>query len=166
MVSTGEKKGYSEDMIKILFICHGNICRSSCAEYVFKDMVKKAALSDRFYIESKATSSEELGNGMYPPMARVLANHGNSSSGHRARRMQREDYDDFDLIIGMDQENMYYMRRMWPEDPEDKLRLLLTYTDHPREVSDPWYTRDFETAYRDIEEGCAALLEYLLRSLQ
>lgn len=152
-------------MKKILFICHGNICRSSCAEYVFRDMVTKAGMAKDFHIESKATSSEELGNGMYPPMARVLAGHGISSGGHRARRMKESDYDEFDLLIGMDSENMFYMHRMWREDPEDKLHLLLDYTDHPREVSDPWYTRDFETAYRDIEEGCEALFAQLTLDL-
>ena len=148
-------------MTKILFICHGNICRSSCAEYVFRDIVKRSDMEDDFYVESKATSSEELGNGMYPPMAKVLISHGIISSGHRARRMKEGDYDDFDLLIGMDSENMYYMNRMWKDDSEGKLHLLLDYTDNPREVSDPWYTRDFETAYRDIVEGCEALFQHL-----
>lgn len=146
-------------MLRILFICHGNVCRSSCAEYVFKDMLKKEDRSDDFYVESKATSTEELGNGVYPPMERVMIGHGITCSGHRARQMKKDDYDDFDLIIGMDSENMFYMKRMWPEDPGEKLKLLLEYTDNPREISDPWYTRDFEKAFKEIEEGCKALLD-------
>ncbi len=148
-------------MVRILFICHGNVCRSSCAEYVFKDMIKKEGCSDDFYIESKATSTEEIGNGVYPPMERVLISHGITCSGHRARQMKKDDYDDFDLIIGMDSENMFYMKRLWPDDQGEKLRLLLDYTDNPREISDPWYTRDFEKAFKEIEEGCTALLEHL-----
>ncbi len=148
-------------MVRILFICHGNVCRSSCAEYVFKDMIKKEGCSDDFYIESKATSTEEIGNGVYPPMERALISHGITCSGHRARQMKKDDYDDFDLIIGMDSENMFYMKRLWPDDQGEKLKLLLDYTDNPREISDPWYTRDFEKAFKEIEEGCTALLEHL-----
>ena len=149
-------------MTKILFICHGNICRSACAEFVMKEIVRREDVSDRFYIESKGTSAEELGNGMYPPMYKELKKHGIDGGGHRARRMRQPDYDDFDLLIGMDDENRYFMNRMWPGDPEGKLHLLLDYTDHPREVSDPWYTRDFAQAYDDIREGCEALFRALV----
>lgn len=145
-------------MIKILFICHGSICRSPMAKYIMTDLVEKAGYGDEFLIDSAATSSEELGNPVYPPARAILKSHGIDCSGYAARRMRFEDYEEYDLIIGMDSENMYYMRRMWKEDPEGKLRLLLDYSKSPREVSDPWYTRDFETAYNDILEGCTCLL--------
>lgn len=147
-------------MIKILFICHGNICRSSAAEYIFKNMVNNAGRAAEFHIESKGTSAEELGNGMYPPMAKVLSAHGIDYAGHRARRLRKEDYDKFDYIIGMDDENMYNMKRLWNTESMTKVQLLLDFTDDPREVSDPWYTRNFEKAYDDIECGCRALLDY------
>ena len=150
-------------MIKILFICHGNICRSPMCEYVLKDLVKKEGLSDKFEIASAATSSEELGNPVYPPAKRKLAEHGIGCDGHHARRMTREDYDYYDYLIGTDQENMHYMLWLWGNDPENKCSLIMDYTGHPREVSDPWYTRDFEATWRDVSEGCAAFLEYLKR---
>ena len=111
-------------MIKVLFICHGNICRSAMAEYVMKDLVKKAHREDEFEIASAATSSEELGNPMYPPARAKLAEHGISGDGHTARRMRAGDYDDYDMLIGMDSENLYYMRRMWHDDPEGKFSLI------------------------------------------
>ena len=126
-----------------------------------RDMVDKAGRGDEFAIESAATSAEELGNPVYPPARAKLAEHGISCEGYAARQMRRSDYDEIDLIIGMDDENMYYMRRMWRDDPEGKLKLLMDYTDRPREVSDPWYTRDFEATWRDVSEGCAALLKAL-----
>ena len=146
-------------MIKILFICHGNICRSPMAEYVMRDMLKKNGLGDRVQVDSAATSTEELGNPIYPPAARVLREHGIDPSGHAARRMRAEDYREYDFIIGMDNENMYYMRRMWPEDPEGKISLLMDYTDRPGEVSDPWYTRDFNSTWTDVCEGCTGFLQ-------
>ncbi len=147
--------------IKVLFICHGNICRSPMAKYVMREMVENAGLSDHFYIDSAATSTEELGNPVYPPAVRKLSEHGIDCRGHAARQITRADYDDYDLLIGMDGENMYYMKRRWPVDPEGKLHLLLDFTDNPRDISDPWYTRDFETTWREINEGCAALLSHL-----
>ena len=149
-------------MIKVLFICHGSICRSPMAEYVMRDMVAKRGLSDRIETASAATSSEELGNPIYPPAQRVLKEHGIDPSGHAARRMRPEDYRNYDRIIGMDNENMFYMKRMWPDDPEGKLSLLMDYTQRPGEVSDPWYTRDFNATWRDVVEGCEGLLEELL----
>ena len=151
-------------MIKILFVCHGNICRSSAAEYVMKDIIRKNGVEEKYHVESKGTSAEELGNGMYPPMARELERMGINSSYHRARRMKKEDYNDFDIIIGMDEENRYNMRRMWKDDPQNKLHLLLDYTDKPGEVYDPWYTRDFKQALSDIVFGCKALFSYLAQS--
>ena len=148
-------------MIKILFICHGSICRSPMAKYIMTDLVKKAGRQNEFVIDSAATSREELGNPVYPPARSILKQHGIDCSGYAARQMRLEDYEKYDLIIGMDSENMYYMRRMWKEDPEGKLKLLMDYSDRPREVSDPWYTRDFETAYADILEGCQGLLSAL-----
>lgn len=153
-------------MIKVLFICYGNICRSSAAEYIFKNMVNKAGRGADFHIESKGTSAEELGNGMYPPMARELSKHGIDYSGHRARRLRREDYDNFDYIIGMDDENMYNMNRMWSDRSREKVYRLLDFADMHMDVSDPWYTRDFATAYEDIRTGCEALLDYLLSERQ
>ena len=149
-------------MTRVLFVCHGNICRSPMAEFVMKDMVHRRGLDDRFEIASAATSREEIGNPVYPPARRKLAEHGISCGGHHARQMTREDYDRYDYIIGMDQENMRWMHRMLGGDPDGKLSLLMYYTDHPRSVADPWYTGDFETTYRDVVEGCEGLLDSLL----
>ena len=145
-------------MIRILFICHGSICRSPMARFVLRDMVDRMGIGDDFVIESAATSREELGNPVHPPARAKLAEHGIDCRGYAARQMKASDYDDFDYIIGMDRENMYYMKRLWPEDPEGKLSLLMDYTDHPREVSDPWYTRDFEATWQDVNEGCRGFL--------
>ena len=147
--------------ICILMICHGSICRSPMAKYIMLDLVKKAGRRDEFIIDSAATSSEEIGNPVYPPARAVLKEHGIDCSGYAARRMRYDDYEAYDMIIGMDSENMYYMKRMWPKDPEGKLSLLMDHTDNPREVSDPWYTRDFDKAYSDILEGCESLLSSL-----
>ena len=148
-------------MTKVLFICHGNICRSPMAEFVMKDLVAKAGLSDKFEIASAATSTEEIGNPVYPPARRKLAEHGISCAGHAARQMQRADYSRYDLLIGMDQENLYNMRRICGGDPEGKIHLLLDYTARPGSVADPWYTGDFERTWQDVLEGCRALLARL-----
>ena len=132
-------------MKKILFVCHGNICRSPMAEYVMKDLVKKAGLAAQFHIESAATSTEEIGNPVYPPARRKLAEHGISCAGHAARQLTREDYDRWDLLIGMDGANLRNMRRICGGDPAGKLRLLLDCAGRSGEVADPWYTGDFET---------------------
>ena len=145
-------------MTKILFVCHGNICRSPMAEFVMKDMVQKAGLSKEFYIASAATSTEELGNPVYPPSRRKMAEHGIDCSGKTARQMTRRDYDEYDLIIGMDSWNMRNMRRICGGDPEGKLRLMLDYTDRPGDVADPWYTGDFEATWQDVNAGCRGLL--------
>lgn len=148
-------------MIKILFICHGNICRSPMAEFVMKDLVRKAGLEEEFHIESAATSTEEVGNPVYPPARRKLAEHGIVSTGKTARQMCKADYDRFDYLVGMDSANLRNMRRICGGDPEGKLSLLLDHTNRPGEVSDPWYTGDFEATWRDVLEGCTNLLEQL-----
>ena len=148
-------------MTKILFICHGNICRSPMAEYVMKDLVEKAGLAEDFYIESAATSTEELGNEVYPPARRKLAEHGISCKGKVARQMNRRDYDRFDLLIGMDSWNIRNMMAICGDDPEEKVHQLLDFTNRPGDVADPWYTRDFEATWRDVLEGCQCLLKQL-----
>lgn len=131
------------------------------AEFVMKDMVKKAGLEDEFYIESAATSAEELGNPVYPPARRLMAQHGLDCAGKTARQMSKRDYDAFDLLIGMDRSNLRGMRRICGEDGAGKMHLLLDYTERPGDVADPWYTRDFEATWRDVQEGCAGLLKAL-----
>ena len=148
-------------MIKVLFVCHGNICRSPIAEFVMKDMVQTAGLSGEYSIESAATSSEELGNPVYPPARRKLAEHGIDCSGKTARRLRKSDYTQYDLLIGMDQANLRNMHRMCGGDPEGKLHLLLDFTNRPGNVADPWYTGDFEATWRDVEQGCQGLLQEL-----
>ncbi|MDD6045417.1 MAG: low molecular weight phosphotyrosine protein phosphatase [Clostridia bacterium] len=147
-------------MIKILFVCHGNICRSPMAEFVMKDMVKKEGLERMFHIESAATSAEEVGNPVYPPARRKLAEHGISCEGHSARQLRKADYDAFDMIIGMDSANVRNMRRICGR--EDKIYMLLDYTDMPGSVADPWYTGDFEATWQDVERGCGGLLKSIL----
>lgn len=146
-------------MIKILFVCHGNICRSTMAEFVMKDMVRKAGVDRYFHIESAATTDEEIGNPVYPNTRRKLAEHGITCEGKTARQMTRVDYAKFDMIIGMDRENLHDMRRICGGDPQGKISLLLDHTDHPRDVADPWYTRNFDETWDDVNEGCARLLE-------
>ena len=148
-------------MIKILFVCHGNICRSPMAEFVMKETVKRAGMEERFFIESAATSTEELGNPVYPPARRKLAEHGIRCDGKTARQMRREDYERFDLLIGMDSFNLRNMRRIVGGDPDGKMRLLLDYTSRPGEVDDPWYSGDFDATWRDVTEGCEGLLKSL-----
>lgn len=148
-------------MYKILFVCHGNICRSPMAEFIMKDMVDKAGLGAEFAIASAATSAEELGNPVYPPARRKLAEHGIGCAGKTARRLTAADYAEYDLLIGMDNANMRNMNRLFGGDPEGKLKMLMDYTSRPGEVSDPWYTGDFDRAYADIELGCRGLLKAL-----
>ncbi len=148
-------------MKKILFVCHGNICRSPMAEFVMKDLVQKAGLTDHFYIESAATSTEEIGNEVYPPAKRKLAEHGISCKGKTARQMTRSDYQRFDLLIGMDDWNIRNMTRIAGGDPEGKIHKLLDYTARKGDVADPWYTGDFDATWRDVTEGCRELLKSL-----
>ena len=145
-------------MKKILFVCHGNICRSPMAEFVMKWLVKEAGREREFEIASAATSTEEIGNPVYPPARRKLAEHGIASDGKDARQITRRDYQYYDLIVGMDQWNLRNMRRMLGGDPDDKICLLMDYTDRPGDVADPWYTGDFEATWRDVLEGCRGML--------
>ncbi|NBI67900.1 low molecular weight phosphotyrosine protein phosphatase [Pseudoflavonifractor sp. 60] len=142
-------------MTRILFICHGNICRSPMAEFVMKDLVKKAGLESQFHIESAATSTEEIGNPVYPPARRKLAEHGIDCTGKTACQLKNRDYDQYDLLIGMDQENMRNMYQICGGDFDGKLHLLMEFAGRPdAEVADPWYTGDFEATWQDVLAGC------------
>ena len=145
-------------MIKILFVCHGNICRSPMAEFILKDLVRKAGCAAEVRIASAATSREELGSPIYPPAQRQLRSHGVPFDDHRARQMTRADYDAYDLLIGMDSANIRNMLRICGGDPEGKIHRLLDYTARPGDVADPWYTGDFSATWRDVLEGCTAIL--------
>jgi len=147
---------------KILFICHGNICRSPMAEFVMKQLVKNEGLEGQFEIASAATSTEEIGNPVYPPARRKLAEHGIGCEGKTARQMTRSDYQYYDYIIAMDRNNLRNLKRMFGEDTEHKISLLMDYTHRPDDVADPWYTGDFEATWQDVSEGCRGLLDYLI----
>lgn len=148
-------------MKRILFVCHGNICRSPMAEFIMKKLVDDAGRTSEFEIASAATSTEELGNSVYPPAQRKLAEHGISCKGKTARQITRHDYSYYDLIIGMDSYNLRNMRRFFGDDPEGKISLLLDFTSRPSDVADPWYTGNFDATWRDCLEGCQALLKEL-----
>ncbi len=148
-------------MIKILFICHGNICRSPMAEFVMKDLVNKKGMADRFEIASAATSTEEIGNPVYPPAKRKLKEHGISCEGKTARQMTKADYTYYDYIIAMDRFNLRNMTRFVGNDPDNKVSLLMDFTSHPGDVADPWYTGDFDTTWNDVYEGCVGILNRL-----
>lgn len=150
-------------MIKILFVCLGNICRSTMAEYVMKDLVEKAGVTDQFYIDSAGTSDEETGNGVHPGTRRKLAAEGIYCGDHRARQMKKKDYDDYDYLIGMEKSNIRNMLRICGGDPENKIYRLLDFSDRHEDIADPWFTGNFEDTYRDVDEGCRALLDYLLK---
>lgn len=148
-------------MVRILFVCHGNICRSPMAEFVMKDLVKKAGLEKQFQIDSAATSTEEIGNPVYPPAKRKLREHGINCAGKTARQLRNNDYDDYDLLIGMDNANLRNMHHICGGDYAGKFHLLMDYTDRPGEVADPWYTDNFEITWNDVLEGCQGLLDSL-----
>lgn len=148
-------------MIKILFVCLGNICRSPMAEFVFKDMVKKRGLSDLFLISSAATSSEEIGNPVHPGTRKKLRQYNISVDGKRAVRLTEKDYQKYDYIIGMEQANIRNMIRIMGEDRDKKVFKLLDFSKNPRDIADPWYTGNFDRTYEDIHEGCEGLLEYI-----
>ena len=149
-------------MKKVLFVCHGNICRSPMAEAVFRHMLEERGLGERFAVDSAAVSAEEIGNPVYPEANRTLVAHGLPASNHHAWQLTRADYDRYDFFIGMDQENIYRMRQIFGGDSQRKVGLLLAYTEHPREVEDPWYTGRFDRVFDLITQGCRALLEALL----
>ncbi len=153
-------------MIKILFICHGNICRSTMAEYVMKDLVNKSNLTDYFYIDSAATSTEEIGNRVHRGTREKLCREGILVGDHRAVQMKRSDYGAYDYLIGMDKWNIQNMQRIAGGDPKGKIYKLLDFTEHTRDIADPWYTGDFDTTYADVLAGCQGLLEYLKKNLK
>ncbi|MBE5872188.1 MAG: low molecular weight phosphotyrosine protein phosphatase [Lachnospiraceae bacterium] len=150
-------------MIKILFVCHGNICRSTMAESVFTYMVKERGLQEEFYINSAATSYEEIGNTPHYGTVNKLRAVGIPLVPHRAVRMTQEDYEEYDYLIGMDTANIRNMTRIAGGDKEQKIYKLMTFADSGRDVADPWYTGDFESTYRDVTQGCEAFLKYLER---
>lgn len=153
-------------MIKIMFVCHGNICRSPMAEFILKDMVRRKGIADEFVIASCATSTEEIwgdiGNPVYPPAKAELAKHGISCDGKRAVQLKKGDYKNYDLFIGMDNMNIRNMYRILGSDPDCKIRKLMEFTDRGGDVADPWYSGRFDVAYRDIYDGCEALLNLLI----
>nr|WP_294526621.1 low molecular weight protein-tyrosine-phosphatase [uncultured Blautia sp.] len=152
-------------MIKILFVCHGNICRSPMAEFVLKDMVRQEGIAEQFLIQSAATSTEEIWNGIgnpvYPPAREELRKHGISCEGKRAVQVTKKDYGKYDYIFGMDQRNMRNMLRIFGGDPAGKVRPLLEMAGRRGDIADPWYTGNFQLTYSDIEESCKGFLQYL-----
>ena len=155
-------------MTRIMFVCHGNICRSPMAEFIFKNMVAERGLSDEFFVRSSATSTEEIyngrGNPVYPPAREELSHHGISCDGKRAVQLKGSDYREYDMFVGMDSYNIRNMQRILCGDPDGKISKLMDYTSRPGDVADPWYSDRFDIAYRDIYEGCAALLEFILEN--
>lgn len=150
-------------MIRVMFVCHGNICRSPMSEFVFKDMVKKEGLESSFYIASAATSTEEIGNPVHYGTRNKLRQVGISTAGKYAVQMKKSDYDKYDYLIGMDEWNIRNMHRIVGKDPENKICRLLDFSNRPRDIADPWYTGNFEVTYSDIVEGCTAFLDTLRR---
>lgn len=149
--------------MRIVFVCHGNICRSPMAEFIFKKLTEERGLSDKFEVASRATSAEELGAPVYPPARRELSHHGISTDGKYAIQLTRSDYDKYDLLIGMDSANIRNMHRLFGSDPEGKIRKLMDYTSRPGDVDDPWYFGRFDITYRDIYDGCEALISALCK---
>ena len=147
---------------KILFVCLGNICRSPMAEFIMKDIVMKAGLEQEFEIASAATSTYEIGNPVYPPARQKLAEHGIGCDGKTARQITKNDYEYYDYIVAMDDSNIFNLKKMFSNDPYGKFSMLMSYTSRPGEVADPWYTRDFEATWKDVIEGCSALLKHIL----
>ncbi|MCD8020809.1 MAG: low molecular weight phosphotyrosine protein phosphatase [Clostridiales bacterium] len=153
-------------MINVLFICHGNICRSPMAEFIFKDMVEKRGLADNFTIESCATSTEEIGRSLHPGARAKLDQMGIPHQRRRARRLTKKDYEDFDYLLCMDEWNVRNTRRIIRKDPDDKVHMLLEYAGQRREIADPWYTDNFDETYDDLILGCEAFLQYLKENRQ
>ena len=150
-------------MIKVLFVCLGNICRSPMAEMVFKDMINKKGLSNDFFVDSAATSTEAVGEGIYYGTRNILKEKGISYAEHISRQITKEDYNKFDYILGMEERNIRNILRIVGEDKENKIFRLLDFSENPRDIADPWYTGNFEITYKDVEEGCRKFLEYILK---
>lgn len=148
-------------MIKVLFICHGNICRSTMSQFIFQHMVNNLGIAERFYIDSMATSAEEIGNPPHPGTVRKLREVGIPVLSHQARQISRSDYDKFDYIIGMDEWNLKNLNRIFNGDPDGKIYKLLCFAGSNRDIADPWYTGDFEATYNDVLEGCQGLISYI-----
>ena len=148
-------------MIRVLFVCHGNICRSTMAQFVFQDMVNKSGLSDQFYIDSAATSREEIGNPPHYGTVRKLQEAGVPVLHHRAVQMTKKDYEKYDFLLGMDDWNIRNMNRIVGKDSQHKIHMLLDFSSRPRSIADPWYTGNFDVTYEDIKEGCESFLAYL-----
>ena len=153
-------------MIRVLFICHGNICRSTMAQYVMQYLVNKEGLSDQLYIDSAATSTEEIGNGPHYGTVRKMKEVGIPVLPHKAYQVTWKDYDKFDYIIGMDTWNIRNLNRMLKGDPQGKVYKLLSFASSGRDIADPWYTGNFDDTYEDVMEGCEAFLEYLKKNGQ
>ena len=149
-------------MIKVLFICHGNICRSTMAQYVFEDIVKKRGIADLFEIDSAATSREEIGNGVHHGTRRKLAKMGIPCGDHRARQVTKADYEYYDYLLIMDANNRRNLMRIIGGDPKHKVHGLLDFSSDPRDIADPWYTGNFDVTYEDIAEGCRDFLQYVM----
>lgn len=147
-------------MINVMMVCHGNICRSTMAEFVLKDMVEKEGLSDKFHIESSATSREEIGNPVHHGTRKKLAEVGISTAGKYARQITKKDYKEFDYILIMDDMNRRNLKRVVGEDVDNKVYKLLYFAGSERDIADPWYTGNFDVTYDDVVEGCSAFLEY------
>lgn len=148
-------------MIKVLFICHGNICRSPMAEFVFKDLVEKSGYASDFFIASAATSTEEIGNPVHYGTRNKLAQFDISTEGKYAVQMKKSDYEKYDYLLGMDEWNIKNIKRIIGQDFKGKVHMMLDFSNNPRAIADPWYTGDFDKTYEDIKEGCETFLEYL-----
>lgn len=167
-IDLSENKASGENnSIRIMFVCHGNICRSPMAEFIFKKLASDRGVSNRFYVSSSATSTEEIycgkGNPVYPPAKAELTAHGICCDGKYAVQLKRADYNDYDLFIGMDSANIRNMIRIFGDDNENKIRKLMYYTAQGGDVADPWYTGRFDITYRDILSGCSALIDSFIR---
>lgn len=149
-------------MIKVLFICHGNICRSPMAEFVFKDIVNKKGLADSFFIASAATSREELGNPVHYGTRKILRELGISTEGKYAVQLTKKDYEKFDYLIGMDERNIYNMKKILGQDSDKKIYKLLDFTENYGDIADPWYTGDFDRTYEDVYRGCKGFIKHVL----